>query len=224
MNDRDPDDFFDALAGRAPRADANPGLTEFGSELRRTTLAQHGLNPASGASLDGLPTDPAAQERAARVLARLEQQRAFAAPRATPSTTQTQTQPTGWASRVLGWWRGAGFSGPQLGLTAAALAGLALALSLAIAPPVDESEVLRSAPERALSAPDPAATQQRLVAALEDAGAEVVVTQLSDTAWTLTVLVPSEAARPRIDAVLRAEGLPATGVAPNVAVRIQRAR
>jgi hypothetical protein len=222
MDDRQVDDFFDALAGRKPRADADPQAAGMAVRMRREVLATHGLDPSAKAGLGDPPPDATAQARVARVMARLEGQRAFADPN--QPERLAQPQPSGWAQRISDWFRSGGLAGPRAGLALATFAGVAVVVSLLTSPPRDEAEVLRGAPEPTLSVQDPAAATQRLSAALQAAGAEVLVTQLSDTAWSLSVQVPSEEARWRIDAVLQAQGLATTGNARDVTIRLQQRR
>lgn len=201
-DERDADDYFDALAGRRP---GSPGARA----LRDALQAQaNTLREAERATAADLGADERA--RMASLKARLQAAGVFR-----PVTPAVAPPPApGWGGKLRALLLGDSWQRP-LAIAAGLLLASVLVLRLGLPGDDDDpSRTLRGAPSRVIEAADPAARSSALEAELRAAGAQVLRVQVNAGEWSLVVEVPEAAKLADVQQRLRAAGFKVDGPPP----------
>lgn len=198
-DERDADDYFEALAGRRPAA---PGAQALREALRAQAQT---LREAEQATLADL--DAGERARMDALKARLQAAGAFRPAAAAPPAP-------GWSGRLRALLLGDAWQRPL-----AVAAGLLLAslLVLRLGLPGDDdnpSRTLRGAPSLVIEVADPAARSSALEAELRAAGAQVLRVQVNAGEWSLVVEVPEATKLAAVQQRLRAAGFAVDGPPP----------
>lgn len=200
--ERETDDYFEALAGRAPHgsgADAlRDALLAEARTLREAEAARaEDLGVAERAEMDGI-------------------KRRLIAAGAFRASVPVQP-PHPWTRWIGGLFKGLFDSNWQRPLAVAAGLVVATVIVLRLDPGLDAddpSTTLRGPAVSEIEAADAAARSAELERLLVQAGAEVVRVPIDDKRWALQVDVPDAAALPAVQALLREAGFRVEGTPP----------
>lgn len=206
-DERDTDDYFEALAGRRPGSAGARALRD-ALQAQANTLRE-----AERATAADLGADE--QARMASLKARLQAAGAFRPAAAPPPAP-------GWGARLRALLLGDSWQRP-LAIAAGVLLASVLALRLGLPGGDDDdpSRTLRGAASRVIVVADPEARSAALQAELRAAGAEVLRVQVNAGEWSLVVEVPEATKLAAVQQRLRAAGFGVDGPPPyELAVRV----